>query len=77
MSCLDGRNEKLKRMVLSDNIKNLRKEKNVTQDVLAKELNVSLKTVSHWETGYTEPSVAQLIQLACFFDVSVDELVGK
>ena len=63
--------------MLSDNIKHLRKEKNVTQDVLAKELNVSLKTVSHWETGYTEPSVAQLIQLASFFDVSVDELVGK
>ena len=63
--------------MLSNNIKNLRKEKNVTQEVLAKELNVSLKTVSHWETGYTEPSVAQLIQLASFFDVSVDELVGK
>ena len=65
-------------MVLSDNIKNLRKEKNVTQDVLAKELNVSLKTVSHWETGYTEPSIAQLISLSKIFNVSLDELItGK
>ena len=64
-------------MMLSENLKALRKIKDVGQAELAAELNVSLKTVSHWETGYTEPSVAQLIQLACFFDVSVDELVGK
>ncbi|MBQ7770698.1 MAG: helix-turn-helix transcriptional regulator, partial [Clostridia bacterium] len=49
----------------------------IGQGELAKVLSVSLKTVSHWETGYTEPSVAQLIRLADYFEISIDELVGR
>ena len=64
-------------MMLSENLKALRKIKDVGQAELAAELNVSLKTVSHWETGYTEPSIAQLIQLANYFDITIDELVGR
>ena len=44
---------------------------------LAEALNISVKTVSHWETGYTEPSVLQRIQLANYFDITIDELVGR
>ncbi len=62
-------------MTLGENLKDLRKAKGIGQDILAEELNVSVKTISHWETGYSEPSVAQLIQLAEFFEVSIDELV--
>lgn len=62
-------------MTLGENLKDLRKAKGIGQDILAEELNVSVKTISHWETGYSEPSVAQLIQLAEFFEVSLDELV--
>ena len=64
-------------MELKENLKRLRSEKRVTQTELAKALNTTLKTVSHWETGYTEPSVMQLIMLADFFNVSLDELVGR
>ena len=64
-------------MTLSENLKALRKAKEIGQAELAKELNVSLKTVSHWETGYTEPSITQLIQLANYFDITIDELVGR
>ena len=64
-------------MTLAENLKCLRKVKNIGQAELAQALNVSVKTVSHWETAYTEPSIAQLIQLADFFDVSIDELVGR
>nr|MBR6778424.1 helix-turn-helix transcriptional regulator [Clostridia bacterium] len=64
-------------MNLAENLKYLRKLKNIGQAELAQALNVSVKTVSHWETAYTEPSIAQLIQLADFFDVSIDELVGR
>ena len=64
-------------MELKNNIKRLRLEKKNTQTELAKQLNTTLKTVSHWETGYTEPSVSQLIMLADFFNVSLDELVGR
>ncbi len=62
---------------MAENLKYLRKLKNIGQAELAQALNVSVKTVSHWETSYTEPSIAQLIQLADFFDVSIDELVGR
>lgn len=64
-------------MELTENLKLLRKEKKIGQDVLAKILNISAKTVSHWETGYTEPSVLQLIQLADYFEITIDELVGR
>lgn len=64
-------------MVFSDNLKDLRKAKGIGQEVLAKELNISVKTVSHWETGYTEPSIEQLIKLADYFEISMDELVGR
>ena len=64
-------------MTFSENLKLLRKWKSVGQKELAEILKISAKTVSHWETGYTEPSIAQLIALADFFDLSIDELVGR
>lgn len=63
--------------MLAKNLTLLRKTKGIGQAELAEALNVSLKTVSHWETGYTEPSVSQLIQLADYFDTTIDELVGR
>ena len=64
-------------MSFSENLKNLRKVSNIDQSKLAEKLNVSSKTVSHWETGYTEPSINQLITLANIFDVTVDELIDR
>lgn len=59
-------------------LKLLRKENKINQTKLAKELKVSPKTISHWETGYTEPSIAQLVSLSKIFNVSLDELItGK
>lgn len=58
-------------------LKELRIEKNLTQDKLAKLIGMSKMTVSHWESGYCEPSIAQLIALSNLFEVSVDYLVGK
>lgn len=64
-------------MKFSENLKALRAACGAGQREIAAMLNISLKTVSHWETGYSEPSISQLIQLADFFDVTVDELVGR
>ena len=65
-------------MNLGENLKTLRKENKIEQVKLAKELNVSAKTISHWETGYTEPSVSQLIAIANFYNITLDELIlGK
>ena len=64
-------------MELKDSLKTMRTERAITQEQLAKKLNISLKTVSHWETGYTEPSISQLISIADMYSVSLDELVGR
>ena len=64
-------------MELKDSLKTMRTERAITQEQLAKKLNISLKTVSHWETGYTEPSISQLIAIADLYSVSLDELVGR
>ena len=64
-------------MQFNEILKGLRKAKNISQGVLAEKLNISLKTVSHWETGYTEPSITQLIEIADYFEVSLDELLGR
>ena len=63
--------------IFKENLKSLRIAKGIGQAVLAEKMNISTKTISHWETGYSEPSIAQLVQLAEFFDVSLDELVGR
>lgn len=64
-------------MEMKESLKVMRIERGITQEQLAKKLNISLKTISHWETGYTEPSVSQLISLADIYSVSLDELVGR
>ena len=64
-------------MDLSENLKLLRRQTGIGQAKLADMIGISPKTVSHWETGYTEPSVDELIKLADVFDVSIDELVGR
>ena len=64
-------------MNFAENLKLFRRSKDWNQDKLAELLNISAKTVSHWETGYSEPSISQLILLADLFDISIDELVGR
>lgn len=58
-----------------ENLKSLRKEKGLSQTALAQLLNTTVKTVSHWETGYTEPSLKQLAEISVVFDVSIDDLL--
>ena len=56
-------------------IKELRKEKGLTQEQLAERLNVSGRTVSRWETGANMPDISLLVELAEFFDVSIPEII--
>lgn len=58
-------------------LRELRLEKNVSQKSLAKIVNMSKMAISHWESGHSEPSIAQLIILSEYFDVTVDYLIGK
>ena len=63
--------------MFKERLKELRIEKNLPQDKLAKLVGMSKMTISHWESGYCEPSIAQLVMLSNLFEVSVDYLVGK
>ena len=56
-------------------LKTLRKEKNITQEVLAEVLNVSSRTVSRWETGSNMPDISLLVELSEFYQVSIPELI--
>ena len=56
-------------------LKELRKEKGLTQEQLAEVLNVSSRTVSRWETGSNMPDISMLVEIAVFFDVSIPEIV--
>lgn len=59
---------------LGEKIRALRKSKNISQEVLANYLGVSFQAVSKWENGDTLPDVTMIPAIACFFEVSTDEL---
>lgn len=63
--------------MLSENIKNIRKEKGLSQEELAIKLNVVRQTVSKWEKGLSVPDSEMLIRLAEALDVSVNEILGE
>jgi len=67
----------MEKILFGENLRQLRTAEGIGQIKLAEALNISVKTISHWETNYTEPSISQLIQLADFFDISLDELLGR
>lgn len=60
-----------------ERIYTLRKERGLTQEEIANELNVSRQTISNWETGSAQPTIDKAIELANLYDVSMDELIGK
>ena len=57
--------------------KNLRAETSLSQKDIAEELSVSRSVVSDWEQGRTEPSIQSLINIADYYAVSVDYLIGR
>lgn len=61
-------------MNISEKIKQLRKEKGISQKVLASNMGVSFQAVSKWEKGITMPDVSMIPALASFFGISTDEL---
>ena len=64
-------------MEFGERLRDLREEKNVARDVLARKLNVSYSAVSKYETNVRFPDKRALIILADFFDVSLDYLLCR
>ena len=65
------------KIMLSDNIKRIRKSKGLSQEELAIKLNVVRQTVSKWENGLSVPDSDMLITLADELDTSVNVLLGE
>lgn len=56
-------------------LKELRREKGLTQEQLAEEFNTTNRSVSRWENGRNLPDISLLVELADFYDVDVRELI--
>lgn len=56
-------------------LKDLRKEKNLTQEQLAERFQISRRTVSRWETGSNLPDLDILMEMADYYDVDLRELL--
>ncbi len=63
--------------MLNENIKNLRKQKGLSQEELASRLNVVRQTVSKWERGLSVPDADMLEKIAQVLEVSIGDLLGS
>jgi len=57
-------------------LRDLRIEKGIAQETLAKELGVSKSQISAWELNQNEPTMSKLVLLAKYFKVTTDYLCG-
>lgn len=62
---------------LTNRIRQLRKERHISQKELAKALSITQGAVSKWERNAAEPTIPLLISLANFFNCTIDFLVGR
>ena len=63
-------------MKFGDNLKTLRKSKNISQEVLAEKVNVSRQSVSKWETGDAYPEMNNILELCKIFHCGINDLVN-
>ena len=56
-------------------LRELRKEKELTQEQLAEKFGVSSRSVSRWENGNTMPELGILVELAAYYDVDIKEII--
>ena len=64
-------------MNLSDNLKRIRKENNLSQEQLADKLGVSRQSVSKWESGIAYPEMDKVLQICKMFNLNIDELLNQ
>ena len=59
-------------MYIGDQIKQKRKELNMTQEDLAKQLNVSRSTISNWEINRNYPDINSIVSLSTILEIPLD-----
>ena len=63
-------------MKIAERLKEIRKEKNISQGQLAKGIGVDVSSISYWESGTYEPKATYIYKMALFLNVSADYLLG-
>lgn len=63
-------------LALAQNIRSYRKQRKMTQEQLSEVLGVTVGAVHKWESGLSVPELPMIVEMADFFDVSVDVLLG-
>jgi len=58
-------------------LREIRRAKGISQLKLAMDLNMNQNSISRYETGEREPGINELIQIADYFNVSIDYLLGR
>lgn len=61
----------------NNRIKQIRKDRNLTQKQTAEILNITERNYQYYESGQREPNLKTLVSIATEFDVSIDYLVGR
>lgn len=64
-------------MRFCERLRYLRESKGLTQKDIANEIDIGLHTYQRYEYGEREPQLSTLVALADFYDLSLDELVGR
>lgn len=64
-------------MNFGERLINLRKQKGMSQEELAEELNMTRQTISKWELGVSTPDMESLKNISNLFGISVDELISN
>ena len=62
--------------MIDERLRQLREENRLTQSELAKRLGITRSSVNAWEMGISVPSTQYIVELAKFFNVSTDYLLG-
>lgn len=62
---------------IAENIKSIREERKKSVYDIEKEIGISHQNLYKWERAQAEPSIINCIKLANYYDISLDELVGR
>lgn len=77
-SCIFTRTgQAMNRNTIGENIRRLRRQQDLKQDVLAFKLHIKRQTLSAYERGITVPDIYVLIRVADYFGITLDELTGR
>ena len=63
--------------MLQKNLPELRRKKGLSQESFAELFGVTRQSVQKWESGDTQPTIDRLLEIADYFRISVDALLGR